>query len=168
MENHVLDDAARLERQVTELAARNEITDLVYRLGVSLDDGRFDELRSIFTEDSTASTPGGSVEGIDALIAQASRNHSREQRNHHVITNVLIDLDGEQAKVRANLVVTFARDAVPYFTLGEVYRFDAKRTSDGWRLSRVASTPVWTTGSRDGAQAQVSRAGSRRGRSRTR
>src|SRR5438045_7088963 len=108
MENHVLDHGARLERRVTVLSARNDITDLVYRLGVSLDDGRFDELRSIFTEDATASTPGGSVEGIDALIAQASRNHSREQRNHHVITNVLVDLDGEQAKVRANLVVTFA------------------------------------------------------------
>ena len=156
MEKHVLDDAAGLERQVTELVARNAITDLVYRLGVALDDGRFDELRSIFTEDSMASTPGGTVEGIDALIAQASRNHSRERRNHHVITNVLVDLDGERADVRANLVVTFARDAVPYFTLGEVYRFDARRTSDGWRLSRVESTPVWTTGSRDGAQAQTS------------
>jgi SnoaL-like protein len=153
MENHVVDDATGLERQVTELVARNAITELVYRLGVALDDGRFDELRSIFTEDSTASTPGGSVEGIDALIAQASRNHSRERRNHHVITNVLVDLDGERADVRANLVVTFARDAVPYFTLGEVYRFDARRTPDGWRLSRVESTPVWTTGSRDGAQA---------------
>jgi 3-phenylpropionate/cinnamic acid dioxygenase small subunit len=151
MENHVVDDATGVERQVTELVARNAITELVYRLGVALDDGRFDELRSIFTEDSTASTPGGSVEGIDALIAQASRNHSRERRNHHVITNVLIDLDGERADVRANLVVTFARDAVPYFTLGEVYRFDARRTPDGWRLSRVESTPVWSTGSRDGA-----------------
>ena len=155
MENHVLDDAAGLEREVTELVARNAITELVYRLGVALDDGRFDDLRSIFTEDSTASTPGGSVEGIDALIAQASRNHSRERRNHHVITNVLVDLDGERADVRANLVVTFARDAVPYFTLGEVYRFDARRTPDVWRLSRVESTPVWTTGSRDGAQAQT-------------
>ena len=155
MENHVLDDATGLESQVTELVARNAITELVYRLGVALDDGRFDELRSIFTEDSTASTPGGSVEGIDALIAQASRNHSRERRNHHVITNVLVDLDGERADVRANLVVTFARDAVPYFTLGEVYRFDARRTPDGWRLSRVESTPVWTTGSRDGAEAQT-------------
>ena len=155
MENHVLDDAAGLERQVTELVARNAITELVYRLGVALDDGRFYDLRSIFTEDSTASTPGGSVEGIDALIAQASRNHSRERRNHHVITNVLVDLDGERADVRANLVVTFARDAVPYFTLGEVYRFDARRTPDGWRLSRVESTRVWTTGSRDGAQAQT-------------
>jgi hypothetical protein len=153
MESHVLDDAGRFEHQVAELVDRNEITDLVYRLGVSLDEGRFNDLRSIFTEDSTASTPGGSVEGIDSLIAQASRNHSREQQNHHVTTNVLIDLDGDRAKVRANLVVTFARDASPYFTVGEVYRFDANRTPDGWRLSRVESTPVWTTGSRDGAQA---------------
>ena len=37
MEKHVLDDAAGLERQVTELVARNAITDLVYRLGVTED-----------------------------------------------------------------------------------------------------------------------------------
>jgi hypothetical protein len=29
-----------------------------------------------------------------------------------VITNVLIDLDGDRAAVRANLVVTFADDAI--------------------------------------------------------
>jgi 3-phenylpropionate/cinnamic acid dioxygenase small subunit len=135
--------------KAAELLDRNEVTDLVYRLGVALDEGRFDDMRSIFTEDASASTPGGSVAGIDALIAQARRNHGPEQRNQHVTTNLLIDLDGDRATIRANLVVNFVRDgAEPFFTLGEVYRFDARRTPDGWRLSRVESTPVWATGSR--------------------
>jgi hypothetical protein len=33
-------------------------------------------------------------------------------------------------------------------TLGEVYRFDAVRTAEGWRLSRVETTPLWSTGTR--------------------
>lgn len=156
MTTPTFDDINRLARQVAELTDRNEITALVYRVGAALDEGRFEDLRSVYTQDATASTPGGSVQGIDALIAQASRNHSPEQRIQHVITNVLIDFDGDRAQVRSNLIVRFASRASlsePHFTLGEVYSFDAKRTADGWRLTRVETTPVWTVGSREAAVA---------------
>lgn len=157
MKHSAVTDVTALERQLARLADRQEITELVYRLGVALDDGRFDDLRSILTEDATASTPGGSVEGIEAVIAQAGRNHSLpDQRIQHVITNVLVDLALDRADVRANLVVTFASRASmsPLRTVAEVYRFAARRTPDGWRLSRVESTPVWTTGSRSAVAPQ--------------
>jgi hypothetical protein len=32
------------------------------------------------------------------------------------------------------------------FTLGEIYRFDAVRTPDGWRFEGVETEPVWTAG----------------------
>ncbi|MFD0656439.1 nuclear transport factor 2 family protein [Thermocatellispora tengchongensis] len=94
--------------QAQELLDRDEITRLVYRLGVVLDEGRFDEMPSIFTEDATVHTPGGLAKGRDALTAQAQRTHSPGERIQHVVGNVLIDLDGDRADVRANLVVTFA------------------------------------------------------------
>jgi SnoaL-like domain len=59
-----------------------------------------------------------------------------------VITNVLIDLDGDRAAVRANLVVTFADDAISS-QQGERYRFEATRMPEGWRLSSVEVEPVW-------------------------
>jgi hypothetical protein len=68
-----------------------------------------------------------------------------------VITNVLVDLDGDRATARANLIVTFApRADAPesHFVIGERYRFEALRTSQGWRLSRIEASPVWTSGSR--------------------
>ena len=59
------------------------------------------------------------------------------------------------ASVRANLLVTFARRApaptgpesapAAPAALGEVYRFAARRTPAGWRLTRVATTPVWVS-----------------------
>jgi len=131
---------------VAELVERDEIVRLVYRLGVCLDEGRFDDMRSLFVDDAVASTPGGVAEGIDALIAQAARNHSPEDRIQHLIGNVLVDLDGDRATVRANLVVSFAHpDADPdtLSALGEVYRFVARRSPSGWRLARVESHPVW-------------------------
>lgn len=143
------DDPTESQRQLQELIDRSEITELVTRLGAWLDDKRWDEARSILTEDATAETPGGSVAGVDQVAQQARQNHAVP--THHVITNVLIDLDGDRANVGANLIATFVTGpdrSGPHFQLGERYRFEAIRTPDGWRLSRVESVPVWSVGSR--------------------
>ena len=123
-----------------DLNDRREITDLVSRLGLWLDEGRFDEAPSILTEDVAVSTPGGQAEGIERVIAQARRNHQYAGLQH-VISNVLVDLDGDTADVRANLVATFVGSAIEQH--GERYRFEAVRTPDGWRLSRVEVKAVW-------------------------
>jgi hypothetical protein len=152
MTTSALDDVARLERQVAELTDRNEIADLVYRLGAFLDARRFDEMRSLVVEEATVRTPGGTAEGREALIAQARRNHQPDEPTQHVITNPIIELDGDRAKVRANLVVNFAapagrEESLPAsprkYSLGETYQFDVVRTSEGWRFSSVESKPVW-------------------------
>jgi hypothetical protein len=131
-----------------ELTDRTAITDLVSRLGAWLDEMRFDDPQSLFTDDVTVATAGGQAQGIDRVVAQARRNHDVE-RLQHVITNVLIDLDGDRASVGANLTVTFvprADDPASQFALGERYRFQAARTAQGWRLSRVEISPVWRSG----------------------
>ena len=128
------------------LLDRGEIEVLVHRLGAALDDGDFEALRTILTPDATVTTPGGHAEGIDALIAQASRNHVPAATIQHLITGVLVDLDGDRAAVRTNLVVTFADqpgDPTPTRRLGERYAFGARRTDDGWRLTSVATTIAW-------------------------
>jgi ketosteroid isomerase-like protein len=133
---------------LAQLAERDEVTRLVYRLGACLDEARFDGMRDLFVDDAVARTPGGVAEGIDALIAQASRNHSPDAGIQHVITNVLVDLEGDTAAVRANLLVTFARPDGGSDTpsaLAEVYRFVARRSSSGWRLARVEAHPVWAS-----------------------
>jgi hypothetical protein len=140
-----------------KLVDRNEITDLVHRLGVTLDEGHFDDMRSLLVEDATVRTPGGMAEGRDAVIAQARRNHRPEQPSQHVITNLLIDHDGDRAHARANLVVAFGPLAsatvserpleLPVeYTAGQVYGFDLLRTPGGWRFSGIETTPLWTSG----------------------
>lgn len=139
---------AQIRHEVELLAGRSNITALVHRLGACLDEGDFDRLRSLFVEDVTAKTPGGEATGLDAVVAQATRNHSRDERIQHRITDVLIDLDGDRASVRANLNVTFSGEPGAQFSLGAVYRFDAVRTPAGWRFARLEVVPVWTSGTR--------------------
>jgi SnoaL-like domain len=141
---------------LTELADRDEIARLVHRLGACLDEARFDDLRTLFVDDAVARTPGGVAEGIDAVVAQASRNHSPDDGVQHLISGVLVDRDGDRATARANLVVVFARrdpdvalptpfGPVAPTALGEVYRFTAARTPAGWRLTSVETQPVWVS-----------------------
>jgi hypothetical protein len=137
---------------------RHEIETLVHRVGAALDDGRFDDLRLLYTDDAVVRTPGGVSEGIDALVAQAARTHSPDDGIQHLITGVLIDLDpgGAWATVRANHVAVFAdRDpaSAPLTPLGPelptavgaVYRFTARRTAGGWRLTSMVTEPVWAS-----------------------
>lgn len=146
-----------VEATLQQLVERNQITDLVHRLGVALDEGHFDDLRSLLAEEVIVQTPGGTAEGQDAVVAQASRNHRPEQPSQHVITDVLIDIDGDRAEVRANLVGAFGplagttdpakpRELPVEYTTGQVYRFEPVRTPGGWRFSRIGTTVLWTSG----------------------
>lgn len=129
------------------LRDRQDITDLVSSLGRCLDERNFEGLRDLFTTDAAVTTPGGTAAGHDALVEQARRGHSADQGIQHVITNLLIDVDGNRAGVRANLLVSFARsgpsDPQP-FLLGEVYRLELRRSEDGWRFTGLSSAPVWS------------------------
>lgn len=141
-----------------QLVDRQEIADLVSRLGLALDEGRFDEMRSLLAEDATVRTPGGQAAGREGMIAQARRNHPPEQPIQHLITNLLVDIDGDRAEARANLVVHFGPidgggdtsvtlPAPPVaYTTGEVYRFGFARTPTGWHFTCIDVTPTWTAG----------------------
>jgi hypothetical protein len=157
-----------VDATLQQVLDHNEITDLVSRLGVCLDEGRFDDMRSLLAGEATAQTPGGAAVGRDAVVAQARRNHEPQWGHEHVITNVLVDLDGDRGKVRANVVLYAAPDNAPdadsttdsdstippllapkvTFILGGVYGFDVVRTEHGWRFSRVATASVWHWGTR--------------------
>ena len=142
---------------IQALLDRAEITDLVHRLGMCLDEARFDELSALLVEDATLRSPGGGVEGIDAIVAQAARIHSAEDGILHTITNLLIDVAGDAATARANLLVSFAtpldtdlpgQPPLVRSIQGQVYHFDLVRRDGGWRISRLETVPVWKSGHR--------------------
>lgn len=149
-------DSISLSDRLQRLDDRQAIAELIARLGRMLDEKQFEDAGSILAEDAVVHTPGGAARGSEAVVAQARRNHS--VRTQHAITDVLIDLDEDRARVRANLIVTFAPDRPgsrlvvgdaehpdSYLTLGEVYRFEAVRSEDGWRLSRIETERLWSS-----------------------
>src|SRR5690348_9504131 len=95
------------DAEVVELVRdRLEIDELITRLGRWLDGGDFRPPRDVMAEGVTVATEGGRSEGIEAVAAQAGRNHGA-YRTMHVITDRLIALDGERAEASANSLVRF-------------------------------------------------------------
>jgi len=125
------------------------IAELVNHVGAALDEGRFDDLRAVYTHDAVGTTPGGTAHGIDALVAQAARNHGPDHRIQHLISGVVAGPDPGRdgdVPVRANVLLSFAAtDHALEWQAGGVYRFTARATDDGWRLSSVRTEPVWRT-----------------------
>jgi hypothetical protein len=128
--------------QLQQLTDRVDLVDLVARLAQWLDGQRFDEAGDLFTPDIAVRTPGGSAEGLEAVIAQARRNHEGAT-THHSITNVLPAVDGDSATIDANVLLTFVHPDGTLDSLGGRYRLRAVRNEPGWRLNYIQVDPVW-------------------------
>jgi len=133
-----------VEGALRELLDRAELDELVTKLGRWLDGGGHRPPRDLLADDVTVSTPGGQAAGIEAVAAQAARNHG-DHVTQHAITDRLVELDGDRAVVTANLTVRFAPlvEGGESSTLGERYRFEVARRDGGWRLARIEVVPVW-------------------------
>jgi SnoaL-like protein len=120
-----------------QLADRAELSDLVAHLGRWLDEGAQGDASDLLTDDVIAQTPGGHAEGRAAVVAQARRNH--DVPTLHQMTNVLVDVRGDDATIDAAVTVTFADDRAA----GGRYALEAARTGAGWRLRELTMRPVW-------------------------
>lgn len=126
---------------------RAELTDLVTRLNRWLDDpDRWDlaEARAVYAEDAVVQSPRGGASGVVDIVDYIQRTGADGDRTQHFTTNVLVEVDGEQASVSANLLVWFYRAGeAPHATVGLRYQFSAVRTVNGWRFDRAEITPLW-------------------------
>lgn len=135
------------------LTDRATLTQLVHRFVSGLDEPdarQCDETwyRSLFTEDVRLALPNGTHQGIVGLPEFQRGPRRRFARTHHLATNCLIDLDGDHATARMNVRATHVPHGdgtAPNFVGGATYDVEAVRTADGWRISRLTATVLWTT-----------------------
>jgi 3-phenylpropionate/cinnamic acid dioxygenase small subunit len=146
----VLQQPNDLKKQIAGLADRAELTDLLYRLGAALDERRFEDLRGIYSDRAEFEfSDRAEIGDLASAIANAEQMAKHFEHTHHVITNPIIELNGDSATIRANLVATHVfRNDRPgeHYDAGMVYRFTAIRTAAGWRLSHVKLQRIWSNG----------------------
>jgi hypothetical protein len=153
-----------LRRRVAVLADRAEISDLIDRFSRDLDDRTLERrpfdvrwVRSYFTEDASVEYPPGSATGVEAIAALIDgRGMAPFQRTHHVTTNYIIDLDGDHASIRFNLIATHVHSGETrqrsgdapgaQFMVGDYCEGEVVRAGAGWRFSRQALYVTWFDG----------------------
>jgi len=139
-----------LQIQIKKLTDRSELIELVYRLGAALDEKRSEDLRTIYTDQAVfefSSNPD--IGDLESAIDNANKMGKHFAHTHHVMTNPIVELDGDSATVRVNLIATHVyRDDEPglHYQVGIVYRFMAVRTALGWRFSHVKLKQIWSNG----------------------
>lgn len=124
---------------------RIEIADLFSRLSHLLDEKRWDDADTVFTSDVALHSPrNGEIHGLDALVAFLHQAEVAEEHTQHLTTDVLVDVDGDQATAKVNSLVYFFRTGQPpYRTSGLRLTCTAVRTPAGWRLRESWTTLLW-------------------------
>lgn len=140
---------------MTSISAEEEVAALVARYLISLDDEKLDEdwARRLFTDDVCVEFPMNRHDGIEGVVEYHRRSLAAFARTQHLGSHAAVDVEGDRATLRANLIATHlhppAADGTDggMFMAGTFLSGGARRTPDGWRLSRVRVRLVWSNGS---------------------
>ena len=125
------------------------IIDLTIAYTWALDTKSFDDLRSVFAEDATATLRGTECEGIDAIIARIERPLSRLDASQHIVSNHQVRVDGDRATCRCYLQAQHVKHGTPggvNFLIGGIYEDRLERRREGWRIVHRTLIPVWDDG----------------------
>jgi uncharacterized protein (TIGR02246 family) len=119
----------------TMLEEKDAIREVLARYCFALDGGKFDEMAALFTEDGTWHTFFGKATGRKAIaeFAAGLRAHRTENpRAIHHVTNIVITLDGDSAKVRSNWTTVQNSPEGPKIGSGGAYDDELVKTGGQW------------------------------------
>jgi 3-phenylpropionate/cinnamic acid dioxygenase small subunit len=127
------------------IADRVEITDLFSRFARLLDEKRWEEADTVFTHDVAGHSPrSGEIRGLDKLVGYMRQAEVEGEHTQHVTTDLVVDVDGDEAAASANSLVFFYRDGqAPHLKSGLRLVCTAVRTPAGWRLRETRTILVW-------------------------
>lgn len=145
-------------KTVEEQSPHAQIVELINRYFAAIDDKRLDLVlaESTFAPAAKMVRPNGAETVGPAAICEAqNESFARFRATQHVMTNHVVDLAGEHARVRANVIATHLwapgqGDPVAlesHFTAGGVITVEVVRFERGWRITRLENRVVWRTGS---------------------
>jgi uncharacterized protein (TIGR02246 family) len=122
----------------TAVEDKDAIREVMAEYCFRLDDGRYDDMAGLFTEDGTWDTAFGTATGR-AAIAELARNiraraGADRPRAAHLMTNVVIALDGAHARVRSNWMVMQNSPAGPKLGSGGAYADEFVQRDGRWLL----------------------------------
>lgn len=98
---------------------------------------------------------GAELVGAEEISKAQTESFSRFRATHHVLTDHIVDLEADRARVRANVIATQLsapghgdpNSLESHFVAGGVLAIDVVRMEAGWRIEKLSNRNVWRTGS---------------------
>ncbi|MFZ5966462.1 MAG: nuclear transport factor 2 family protein [Bacillota bacterium] len=143
-----------------------QISDLLSRFCSIVDDKCISvaAVAATFTPDGRFISPNGAaVIGPETIAAEKAKSFSLFRATHHVTSDHIIDLEGDTARLRANMTAMHLwsdeesdpRSLQTHFVAGGVFEAAAVRTAGGWRFRELKSRITWRTGAGMSAVARI-------------
>lgn len=136
-----------------ELLDRVEIGELLTRYSTALDSREWDLLGEVFLPDAVCDYGAlGNPRGVDAITALISGTIGDLDATQHLVGNVVVAVDGDEATANCYLISQHIRQGTPggdHYLLGGRYSDRVVRTPAGWRIAHRTLHRMWTTGNRD-------------------
>ncbi|GAB2670646.1 hypothetical protein GCM10027271_33680 [Saccharopolyspora gloriosae] len=123
---------------------RAEVEDLLAAYALGYDEGDPELIAECFTADAELSLevggeePAGPFRGREAIVEMMRATaRSQSDRRRHVLTNLVLQHEGDRARARCYLTLFAVADgALRAVTTGD-YLTEMHRTEQGWRLTRL-------------------------------
>ncbi|MCK9899604.1 MULTISPECIES: nuclear transport factor 2 family protein [Parafrankia] len=144
---------------------RERICDVVLRYATGIDQRDWNLLRTCWTPEVEADYGAfGQFTSADALTETMARTHENMGPTFHRISNIVIEIDGDQASVRSyvhGVLMVTPDDPGNWVDVIGSYEDVLIRTTEGWRISRriartartlTASTALRTGSGLDGSR----------------
>jgi 3-phenylpropionate/cinnamic acid dioxygenase small subunit len=136
-----------LHKRLRLLEDKDELNTLLNRYCNTADDHKWDEFAACFIPDGVLGfEKWGDIVGRDKIAAAAGGAENRFQGLQHSMTNMQFTINEDTASARCYLWFAATMDTSKpheYHAFGGHYRFQFKRTSEGWRIARMELHKVW-------------------------
>ena len=138
------------------LSDRLAIIEIVNRFGIHADWREWDKLRMLFKDEvvSDYSALYGEKQQIkaDDLIEQWKGFLGSMEATQHMITNHVIDLNGDRATCRAHFRaqhILANRNGGDRWMPSGTYLFELEKIGDDWKIERITLKMLWAQGNQN-------------------
>jgi hypothetical protein len=134
-------DSVKAQRVMDEL----EILRLLATLAQAVDDRDEARYRACFADEMMGASPSGELDSWPAVSSQDYARRSIEavsamRWTHHKLCNPVVDLMGDRAAAKADVVVDMEASGregrLEHLTIGGRYELEFARLDQGWRISK--------------------------------
>jgi len=134
---------------IKHISDRIEVEDVLTRYCYAVDDRNWDRYRELFTPNAVIddTVTGGIRSGVEEHIAYMKKALSKISISQHTISTVLVELKGNDARVRAHcscpMVLDVGEGKTHVFFQGLWYRNLLIRTHEGWKIEHLLEEGYW-------------------------